>query len=417
LAIRFSSVIAILWGTLFLSTGQGLHQALISISAEAHNFDPFIIAILASVYFGGYLAGCFGVPYLIKRVGHGRTLAIAGSMLSAMSLAHILVPHEILWVTVRVFVGFCFASIDVVMESWLADRSEPKDRGKLLSVYRLIDLFSLGVGQFLIAMASPKAFLLFAIVAILVSIAVVIVSASVAPAPEPLENVRVRFWHVFKVSPLAVVTAGLHGIAFGIYWGFAPVFASTITDDRYVTGTMLAATLIGAATAQIPIGWAADRYDRRILIMWVSLAAALASLSVLGSALIHPNVISVSMFFFGATSLCIYPVAITYAFDRAEPKEFVEVGAAVLIAFGFGAFVGPLIAPLALRDSDTSGIFLLIGFVYLLIFGFALFRTSQTEPVQEAEAVGFIPTPATTPVTFEIDPRVDTEAYTGPPPT
>ena len=409
LAFRFSTVIAILFGSVFLYTGQGLHQALIPISAKAHGFNPFIIAFLASVYFGGYLTGCFSVSFLIKRVGHTRTLAITASMLSALSLTHILIPHEAIWVMMRVFVGFGFASIDVVMESWLAARSEPQDRGKLMSVYRLVALISVGAGQFLIASASPKAFTLFAIVAILVSIAVMIVSASVAPPPAAPENVRIRFWHVYQVSPLAVITAGLHGVAAGIYWGFVPVFASTVTDDVVVTGFMLTATFIGAAMAQIPIGWASDRFDRRILIICVSFAAALSSISVLGTTLMHTGAIAFSLFLFGMTAFSIFPLAITYAFDRASADEFIEVGAAVLIAYGFGAFSGPLLAPFVLREGDMSAIFVIIGIAYLLISGFALYRKTQTDPVSKEEIVEFSPNPETTPVTFEIDPRVDTK--------
>ncbi|MBL6863531.1 MAG: MFS transporter [Rhodospirillales bacterium] len=407
MAVRFSSVVAILLGTAFLSIGQGLHQALIPISAEALKYSATTISILASVYFGGYLLGCFAAPYLIKRVSHIRTLAVAASLLSALSLGHIIVPNEALWVLFRICVGFSFACIDVVMESWLASRSTNEDRGKLLSFYRFIDLFALGVGQFLIASASPTEFILFAFVAIFVSISVIIVSLSVAPTPDPPDNVKVRFLHVLQVSPLAIVVGALHGVASGIYWGFAPVFATGISDNKAMVGSILASTVIGAAIAQFPVGWASDRYDRRILIIWFSLFASITSLLVFGASFKFSEAILPILALFGATAFAIYPIAMTYAFDRAKPEEFFEVGASVLIAFGAGAFVGPLLVPFTLHFGNNSGAFLLIAVIYLLVFGFAIYRASRTDAVPEENAVEFVAMPSTTPVTLEIDPRVE----------
>ena len=316
-------------------------------------------------------------------------------------------PHEVLWILVRVFVGYCFANIDVVLESWLADRAEAGERGKLLSIYRLVDLLSLGMGQLLIANATPTEFTLFAFVAILVSIAVIVVSVSVAPTPSPPERVTVRFTYVYKIAPLAIVAAALHGVGSGIYWGFAPVFASGIADDLSMAGIILAATLVGAAAAQYPVGWACDRYDRRILLIFASLLAAVSSGLVATASFYFTDMTVFAMFLFGATTFTIYPIAMTYAFDRSEPENFVEVGAAILVAYGLGAFIGPLLAPAALHFGNHSGAFVLIGVFYFAVFVFALYRKSQTEDVPQEDTVEYIPVPPTTPVTLEIDPRVD----------
>ncbi|WP_417796558.1 MFS transporter [Terasakiella pusilla] len=409
MAIRISSVLAILFGTVFLSTGQGLHQALIPIAASAFQFDAVALSILASVYFAGYLGGCFTSPMLIKRVGHTRTLAIAASLLSALSLAHIIWPTEALWIVVRLFVGACFANIDVVLESWLADRAPPAERGKLLSFYRLCDLFALAMGQLMIAQASPTEFTLFAYVAILVSIAVIVVSVSVAPTPTLPEQVKVRFFQMAKRIPLSIVAASFHGVASGIYWGFAPIFAAGLSEDRTMTGFILAATLLGAALTQFPIGIASDKYDRRILLRVISMATAISALLVAFTSFFLKDVTIVAMFMYGATSFCIYPIAITYAFDRTQPSEFVEVGATVLIAYGIGAMVGPLLTPLALHFGNHSGAFVLMGVFYLMIFGFALYREKVREPVAAEETVQHMHVPNTTQITLEMDPRVETK--------
>ncbi len=408
MAVRLSSVIAILFGTLFLSTGQGLHQALIPISAEAFGFTSIAISVLASVYFAGYLGGCYFAPMLIKRVGYTKTLAITASALSALSMLHILAPSEQLWILARIAVGFCFANVDVVLEAWLADRAEKQDRGRLLSIYRLVDLFALGAGQFLIAHASPTEFILFAVVGILVSLSVIVVSLSVAPTPVAPDNVKVRFFKICRLVPLSSVAAFLQGVTSGIYWGFAPIFSAHVAKETGNVGMILAATLVGAALVQYPIGVASDRFERRRLLMVVSLFASVSAVIVAVVSFYYVDAIIIAMLAYGATSFCIYPVAMTYAFDRTEPKDFVEVGAVVLIAFGLGAAIGPLLTPLALHFGNYSGTFVLISVVYVLLFVFAWYRSRVSDVTPNDQKVEFVPVPSTTPVILEFDPRLDT---------
>lgn len=411
MGVKITSVMTLLFGAVVLSIGQGLHQSLVPIAASEFEFSDFSISFLASVYFLGYLLGCFLAPRLIKRTGHIRSLAFVASFLSGLSLLHILLPNDIVWIVIRLVVGYCFANIDVILESWLADRAESKDRGKILSIYRLLRLLSLGLGQFLLAHASPVEFTLYAIVTILVACAVMVVTATTTKTPPAPKSVNVRFFNMARRVPLSVMSAGFHGLASGIYWGFAPIFASSLTDDRTMVSYILSATLIGAALAQFPVGIASDKYDRRRLIILISLLSVLASLAVALLSFANTEMIFYAMILYGAATFSVYPVAMTYAFDRSEPSEFVEIGATVLIAYGIGACIGPLFTPLALRSGDNSSIFFLIAFFYFCITLFALYRKSRSADVAPEETVEFISVPSSTPVTLEIDPRIESDVF------
>jgi len=199
----------------------------------------------------------------------------------------------------------------------------------------------------------------------------------------------------------------LHGVASGIYWGYGPLIAEDVSESGAAVGTILAATLIGAALAQFPVGWASDKYDRRWLLIYLSGLAAVFSVVIALVSGKHPELMGVLMLFFGATSFCIYPLVITYAFDRAAKEEFVEVGAAILMAYGVGAFAGPLLAPLASYWGEMSLVFLIVGLSYAGLTGFALYRSGQSSPVVEEDTVEFVPMSASTQQILDIDPRRD----------
>ena len=71
----------------------------------------------------------------------------------------------------RLFVGFAFAGLYVVIESWLNDRATTANRGAVMSAYTFISLSVLMAGQFLLTTYDPAGFELFALIAILIAIA------------------------------------------------------------------------------------------------------------------------------------------------------------------------------------------------------------------------------------------------------
>ena len=53
----------------------------------------------------------------------------------------------------RFAMGFCFAGLFMVIESWLNAHAASANRGRLLSIYRLIDLAAVTGAQFLLPQA------------------------------------------------------------------------------------------------------------------------------------------------------------------------------------------------------------------------------------------------------------------------
>ena len=67
----------------------------------------------------------------------------------------------------RFLTGFAFSSIYVVSESWLNNSATNKNRGQVLSIYMIIMLAGICVGQLFLKLGDPASFELFALVSVL----------------------------------------------------------------------------------------------------------------------------------------------------------------------------------------------------------------------------------------------------------
>ena len=124
---------------------------------------------------GGYFVGFFGgshlVPKILHDVGHIRTFGALSAIASAAVLVHIIAVDPVLWTIMRLFTGFAYAGMYIVVESWLNDKSTNETRGKLLSIYMIITFVFVGLGQLLLNISDPAKVDLFILVSILLSFA------------------------------------------------------------------------------------------------------------------------------------------------------------------------------------------------------------------------------------------------------
>ena len=196
---------ALLLGTAILFTGNGLINTLLPVRAEIEAFSTLEIGLLGTVYFAGFILGCLNVPFVVRRVGHIRTFATLSSIIAATALAHVFLIDPIAWGVLRLFVGFAFAGLYVVIESWLNDRATTANRGAVMSAYTFISLCVLMAGQFLLTTYDPAGFELFALIAILIAIALVPVSLTRAPEPPRPATIGLDIVGLWRLSPVGFI--------------------------------------------------------------------------------------------------------------------------------------------------------------------------------------------------------------------
>jgi len=353
----FNQLIPLLTAAFILLAGNGIQGTLITLRANIEGFDSTFIGLMGTAYFAGFALSCLAAPKMIRLVGHIRVFAALAAIASAATLMLVLVVDGYVWMAMRFATGFCFAGLFTVMESWLAATSKNTDRGKILSIYRIVDMTANAGAQFLLPAFGAMGFELFAIIAILFAISLVPISLGDRSSPKPPESFSFDLRTVWTISPLACagcLTLGLTNSAFRL---IGPLYAETMGLDTAGVALFLSAGIVGGAALQFPLGYLSDRLDRRMMIIAATLGAMLAGLLLSTTEPGNAVMIYAGSFLFGAFALPLYSLSIAHANDQAEPGQYVLVAAGMIFFFAAGATFGPLIASLVLDRFGAPAFF------------------------------------------------------------
>ena len=141
-----------------LMLGHGLQGTLLGAARRTWKASrPAVTGVVMSGYYIGLLIGSLRVPTLVARVGHVRVFAALLSLGSTTILFQALFVEPVAWFLMRLLTGYCFAGAFIVAESWLNGSATNETRGRLLSLYMVVQMGGMAAGQFLLNLADPRA--------------------------------------------------------------------------------------------------------------------------------------------------------------------------------------------------------------------------------------------------------------------
>jgi MFS family permease len=400
-----ATIASLLLSVAILLAGNGLQSTLLAVRANFEGFSLTQIGLLMSGYNAGLIAGCYLTPHLVRRVGHVRVFAALASLASAIAIAHLLAKAPMIWIVFRVLSGLCLAGLTMVIESWINEKANNANRGKILSVYRIVDFSALTIGQLLLTMADPHGFALFCLVSILVSLSLVPVALTTSVAPQPIHSTHLRLREINTTAPLAVATCLAVGLGNGAFWAVGPAFVQQSGYGTHEIALFMALVIIGGALSQWPLGAWSDRADRRKIIIGVTLFAAAAGVTLWLLSDFSRWLMLISGFTYGCFALALYALAIAHANDNAKHGRFVEISGSLLLVYGVGAVIGPVVAGRTMELIGPQSLFAYTATIHILLVIFGIIRLSREPTYAIADQEHFVPVPRTVPTVFELDPR------------
>ena len=316
-------------GILLLMMGNGMQGTLLGVRAPVEGISPEAMSLIISAYFLGFLGGSRIAPMLIKRVGHVRVFAALGSLISAALILFAAFTDPIIWFFLRVIVGFCFSGVYVVAESWLNDGATNETRGKVLSVYLIVQMVGVVAAQGMLNLGDPSGYFLFVISSVLVSISFAPILLSVSPAPVFDTAAPMSVRKMLKISPLGAFGSLCLGALFSGMWGMGAVYGTEAGLDVRSISIFVASIYVGGMLCQYPLGWLSDRMDRRKLICAAAAFSTIATglYAVFGGS--FPLLLAAA-FIMGGITNPLYSLIIAYTNDYLDPSDM-AAGAGGLI--------------------------------------------------------------------------------------
>lgn len=389
LSEALAPVASLLISVSMLLMGNGLQGTLVPVRGNMAEFSPLDLGVLGTAYFIGFTIGCLDGPRLVERAGHIRAYLAMASLASVISLLHAIIIEPVTWWVLRAVTGYCFAVLYIVIESWLNARSENATRGTVFAIYTAINLTVISLGQLMLTLEDPASFELFALASILVSLAALPLAFTASASPAVGSPVRPRLRKIYEVSPVGFAGCFAVGLANGSFWALGPVFAQNIGFDRTGIALFMSAIVIGGAIGQWPLGTISDRMDRRIVIVAASLLAMGAAVSIMIGPANDTVRIIVLGAIFGAGALPLYTLSVAHANDYANAEDYVEISSGLLLVFGVGAAVGPLMASLAREALDVPSLFIFTAAVHALLAAYVMWRITRRAPAPAEDRVEF----------------------------
>jgi MFS family permease len=370
----FSTGAVIAAATVFGLT-YSLSAPLIAVDLAARGYSDSFIGGNAAMHAVGVLCIAPFLPRLAAWLG-ARRLTLAGLVLAALTLAAFpFAPSVYWWFPLRLLLGVGAEVLFVMSETWTNELCSEHTRGRTMALYTAALSLGMVCGPALLAALGngPRGYYLGAAVCVVAMIFVVMPWVLAPARSEATGTNPVRY---MRMAPLAMATTVLNAAIETAGLSFIALYATGQGWSEQRGMQLISTLMLGAIILQLPIGWIADRVDRR------RLALVLAVLSALG-ALLWPYVLGESwltfavIFVWGGLFVGIYTVMLAMVGARYKGGELVGIYGAMGFAWGAGALLGPAAAGVSMH---LNALFGLPGFVAVACGVFALFMLVSRRP-------------------------------------
>jgi MFS family permease len=365
---RMLSTAAVVGAATIFGLTYSLSAPLIALDLDARGYSETFIGFNAAMHALGVLLIAPFMPALAAAVG-ARGLTLAALVLSALVLALFpYAPSVYWWFPLRLLLGVGAEALFVMTETWTNELSTDATRGRTMAVYTAALSLGMVCGPSVLSLIGTghEAYFVGAAIAAAACVLIVLPGLRTPPRFESSGTNPLRY---MRLAPIAMATTALNAGIETAGLSFIALYAAGQGWSEQGAMRLISTLMLGAIVLQIPIGWIADRVNRRRLALILALLSA-------GGALLWPYVLGTLwltyavIFVWGGLFVGIYTVMLAMVGERFKGGELVGIYGAMGFAWGAGALLGPSLAGAAMKSSALFG---LPGFVALACALFALY--------------------------------------------
>lgn len=365
-----------IWAMVMLNqTGTGIMSAVIPVKLAADGYPASTAGAISTVFSVCFLAGCLIGPQLVRRIGPERTVWTIACANAALAIMHWAMPGPLTWSLFRGAGGMAAATYFVLVESWLSAQAPAAARGLIFGIYMVFNRLAFALGQFVIAFVEPSSITQLFFVSALAYL--------VSPLFKPHASVDVpimsspnlaNYLELPKLAPAAAAAAAVHGLVFGSVPGLIPKWGVDTGVSVALIGQALSVMQVGGVFMQLPLSLASDRFDRRLVMAVACFATATTSILLLQVPTSSRFWWLTLMFLWGGFSSTLYSLASAHAGDLAPPERRVAWVSSIMLIWGSGAALGPLVASLLMDSRGSSLLWSYAAAVSVITGAFLVWR-------------------------------------------
>ncbi|MCF3935519.1 MFS transporter [Acuticoccus sp. M5D2P5] len=337
-AMALAAVISAITG---VGVALSLSLPLLSVVLDGRGISPVWVGINTATAGVAAITILPFVSELAKRFGVARTMTTAFVTMAAMLMGFYLIEPFVLWFPMRFVFSASVTLIFAMTEFWISSLAPPHRRGLIVGVYTAFLSIGISIGPLILALVGTEGilpFLIGALCILLAAVPVVLVRGQEPELPSTGGRNLLRF---VVAAPLALFAALVFGAVESGGTAILPLYGTAIGLSSGHAVILVSAIAAGNVLSQIPIGYLADRVNRRLLLI------GSAAVGVVGAALIpfaagNYALLLALLFITGGIVTGLYTIGLTQLGARYSGGDLASANAAFVMMYAFGMLIGPV---------------------------------------------------------------------------
>jgi MFS family permease len=333
----------------------GMTGPLVTITLKGIGVSATLIGLNSAMPAVALLALLFGLPRLVGAVGAVQAIYAGLALWAVAVLLMWALPGPGAWLALRLLLSLGFCVHWIVGEAWINSAAAERSRGRVVGAYVTLSTLGFAVGPLVLSATGFAGALPFLVIAALVAAAAVPLWLMPKVASPEMPRAFGSLVGAWRTVPIAMAMAMASGFCDVAVFALFPVYGvqSGLTVDATIT--LLVAFLTGTALLQWPVGWLAERVERR------SLATA-SSLLVIAAAAALPRLLGWTpalltlMFLWGGAQIGFYTLGLVELGSKFSRSELVGANTVFALMYGIGALTGPLAGGAAMDAWGANGL-------------------------------------------------------------
>ena len=348
---NFFNLVRVILGISLAGVVAGINLPLSTLTLKSWGITSSVIGMAASVMGLSAAVATPFLPRMVNRFGQIPVLRISLVVLPLAILALPLYQNLYAWFILRFIIGLAATNIWVLSEIWINSFAEDKNRGRIIAIYT--SLLSLGfiLGVLIMSFTSVETFGGFYISAAL-AIVVSVPLWSMKDIGDFETPRNVSFFKFLSSSPILMGSSWMMGFLYAASAGLLPIFALPYLNEDYSAASRAVAWLAtGELILPLLIGWLADKYDKRNLMILLTFIAILVLFLI--PVFFHlPLVRILLLFLLGGVTMGFYVLGLTMLGEQFKGQILVSANASFIFFLSIGEIIGP---PVIGRAMDLFG--------------------------------------------------------------
>ena len=353
----------------------GINLPLSTLTLKHWGISSSIIGLAASMM---GLSAAVTTPFLPRMVNLFGQIPVLRVSLVTLPLAILALPifqNLYAWFLLRFIIGLAATVIWVLSEIWINSFAEDRTRGRIIAIYT--SLLSLGfiIGVLIMSFTSVETFGGFYISASL-AIVVALPLWSMKDIGDFEAPMNISFSKYLFSSPILMGSSWMMGFLYAASAGLLPVFALPYVNEDYTAASRTVAWLAsGELMLPLLIGWLADKYDKRKLMILLTIIAVFVLFLI--PVFFHlPMLRFLLLFLLGGVTMGFYVLGLTMLGEQYKGQVLVSANASFIFFLSIGEILGPPIIGRAMDIFGYSAFGWAMGIISLLFLSVFYFTRS-----------------------------------------